>query len=81
MCETERQDADDVLLLNECLVTNDLVLCNQVPWAALLCESHLSGTCKMFHGVLSFVLLSTDSGIRWTGWGIRTSRYPRGNCH
>lgn len=32
---TECQDADEVLLLNECLVTNDPGLCYRVPWAVL----------------------------------------------
>jgi len=36
VCETECPDAEEVLLLNEHLVTNDLGLCYQVPWAVLL---------------------------------------------
>lgn len=53
---TECQDADEVLLLNECLVTNDPGLCYQVPWAVLPWESHLSGTCKVSGVWWDFVL-------------------------
>lgn len=36
VCETKCQGAAEVLLLNECLGTNDLGLCYQLPWAVLL---------------------------------------------
>lgn len=71
MRETQRQDADEVLRLNECLVTNDLGLCYQVPWAVLLRESHLSGTCEVLQGSMGlwvlFCCLLIQASDGWDG--------------
>lgn len=75
---TQCQDADEVLLLNECLITNDPGLCYQVPWAVLPWESHLSGACKVSGVWWDFVFCSLL--IRCKRWGVRTLRCPERNC-
>lgn len=72
---TECQDADEVLVLNECLLTNDPGLCYQVPWAVLPWESHLSGTCKISGAQWGFVFCFLL--IRCQRWGVKDTQVPR----